>query len=361
MGPFLKHIALMSLSALVALSCTGNVDQQEEERTLVLTPDRTVTYAGGDPVSFSVMYGDEDLTGSDAVTIIYTSEDSEVHLGAGENVFSPQREGTYVFTALYNADEVLTSEPVEITVTADKPVYREYDRQILAMQFTSVGCPNCPVMSSGLKTIQEEYPDKVDAVSFHQYYNGVFDPMECDEASLFSTKFNVTGLPQCYIDMHPEKVTSDMSDLRQGVETALARETFCGIAVESNLDETSGRLSVTVKVTSNRSVSFRYLVFLVEDGIEYTQYGITGSYVHNNVVRDMLSTSSNGERLNAGKPLIEGIEYESSRSVSLDDGWKTENMRIVATALVSEDGGVTYVSANTISCPLGGNADYAVK
>ena len=351
----------MSLSALVALSCTGNVDQQEEERTLVLTPDRTVTYAGGDPVSFSVMYGDEDLTGSDAVTIIYTSEDSEVHLGAGENVFSPQREGTYVFTALYNADEVLTSEPVEITVTADKPVYREYDRQILAMQFTSVGCPNCPAMSSGLKTIQEEYPDKVDAVSFHQYYNGVFDPMECDEASLFSTKFNVTGLPQCYIDMHPEKVTSDMSDLRQGVETALARETFCGIAVESNLDETSGRLSVTVKVTSNRSESFRYLVFLVEDGIEYTQYGITGSYVHNNVVRDMLSTSSNGERLNAGKPLIEGIEYESSRSVSLDDGWKTENMRIVATALVSEDGGVTYVSANTISCPLGGNADYAVK
>ena len=157
--------------------------------------------------------------------------------------------------------------------------------------------------------------------------------------------------------MRPEKVTADISDLRTSVGEALGRKAASGLAVESSVSE--GKVSVTVRITSNESAVFRYLIFLVEDGIEYMQYGADESpYIHNNVVRSVLSTSSNGERVNSGNPLMEGVEYTSSRTSALDDSWNTDNMRIVVASLVSEDDGMTYICANSVSCPLGGSTGY---
>ena len=60
----------------------------------------------------------------------------------------------------------------------------------------------------------------------------------------------------------------------------------------------------------------------------------------------------------SGNPLMEGVEYTSSRTSALDDSWNTDNMRIVVASLVSEDDGMTYICANSVSCPLGGSAGY---
>ena len=56
--------------------------------------------------------------------------------------------------------------------------------------------------------------------------------------------------------------------------------------------------------------------------------------------------------------LMEGVEYTSSRTSALDDSWNADNMRIVVASLVSEDDGMTYICANSVSCPLGGSAGY---
>ena len=349
------HISVLAVLALFSLSCSGNGG---EDMVLELTADRTVIHTGdGNAVTFSAMYGGEDVSTSPDFRLSWTSEDGASDLEPGVNTFSPETEGTYVFTATYSTTGgTVTSNSVEITVTPE-PVIRDYARQILAMQFTSVGCVNCPAMSTGLKTVQGENPGRVNVVSFHQFYGNVADPMECEMTSLFTSRFGVTGLPQCYLDMRPEKVTADISDLKTSVGEALGRKAASGLAVESSVSE--GKVSVTVRITSNESAVFRYLIFLVEDGIEYMQYGADESpYIHNNVVRSVLSTSSNGERVNSGNPLMEGVEYTSSRTSALDDSWNADNMRIVVASLVSEDDGMTYICANSVSCPLGGSAGY---
>ena len=352
---------IYAVVVLLCMACSGNAG--EEDLQLVLTADRTSTYVGGEDVIFTVMYGSEDVTASDGTSISWTSGDSGGTLASGTGVFTPGEEGDFTFTASYTSGGIsVTSSPVEISVT-EQPVFRDYVLHCLAMQFTSVGCVNCPVMSTNLKSVCGEYPDLVHIAAFHTDYSGVSDPMACSETSLFMTRFGVDGLPQCYLDMNPEKVTSDISDIRSGVEEALSGEAVCGVAVESSMDSGSGRVSVTARITSNESAVFRYLILLVEDGIEYMQYGAedSGSYVHNNVVRDVLSTSSEGERLNLGEALTAGVEYEGTRSADLEDSWDTGNMRVIVAALYSADDGVSYVCANTASCPLGGSTGYDIE
>lgn len=352
------HILILSLLACLSLSCSGETDENTD---LVLTADQTVLSIGDESqVVFTVLLGSSDVSSSESMHIRYMLGDETFEMEPGNNVFVPETAGAYTFTAVYTDEDMeIISNSVEVTVT-EAPVIRDYLPQILAMQFTSVGCQNCPFMSDGLKTVSGENPGQINIVSFHQYFDNVADPMECDETSLFASKFGVKGLPQCYMNLRPEKVTAQLADLREAVDTELARGAVCGVAIESAIAE--GNISVTVKVSSNESAVYRYLIFLVENGIEYMQYGVEEpEYIHNNVVRKVLSMSSNGERLNGGSPLVAGVEYSATRSASLDDSWNTENMYVVAAALTSEDGGISYICANSAKCLAGESSEYVLN
>ena len=50
---------------------------------------------------------------------------------------------------------------------------------------------------------------------------------------------------------------------------------------------------VTAKITSNVTNTYRCLIYLVEDGIKYTQMNGGNDYTHNNVVRAVVSTGIN--------------------------------------------------------------------
>ena len=46
-------------------------------------------------------------------------------------------------------------------------VVSAYKQQMVAMQFTSVGCVNCPVLATSIKNIQKNMPGVIIPVSFH--------------------------------------------------------------------------------------------------------------------------------------------------------------------------------------------------
>lgn len=208
------HILILSLLACLSLSCSGETDENTD---LVLTADQTVLSIGDESqVVFTVLLGSSDVSSSESMHIRYMLGDETFEMEPGNNVFVPETAGAYTFTAVYTDEDMeIISNSVEVTVT-EAPVIRDYLPQILAMQFTSVGCQNCPFMSDGLKTVSGENPGQINIVSFHQYFDNVADPMECDETSLFASKFGVKGLPQCYMNLRPEKVTAQLADLRGG-------------------------------------------------------------------------------------------------------------------------------------------------
>ena len=131
-----------------------------------------------------------------------------------------------------------------------------------------------------------------------------------------------------------------------------------GVAINTVLDKNTSELSVTVGITSNLSRVYRVLILLVEDGINYTQMGASGPYVHNNVVRDVLVSSVPGDAVNDNLPMTVGVESSVTRKVKLNSAWNLDNLRVVASSLYSEDGGYAFVADNTNECKVGESVSY---
>ena len=128
------------------------------------------------------------------------------------------------------------------------------------------------------------------------------------------------------------------------------------MALSTSYDSASRSLSVTGKVTSNVAEPLRYHVILVEDGLEYTQAGADGLYVHDNVVRSILATNKWGDALNSSVALEEGVEVTVTRTMTVDSNWNAENMRVMFAVLSQKEN--TYVCANVNECALGASVDY---
>ena len=137
--------------------------------------------------------------------------------------------------------------------------------------------------------------------------------------------------------------------------------TTCGVAIQTTYDSASRELVVQTKITSNVGARYKYHIFLVEDGIVYSQSGVTGDYTHNNVVRKMFATDITGLNINKKAPLTPGVEVVTSNKTTLERGWNTANMRVVVIAMSSNDGDKTYFCNNANECPVGGSVDYILN
>jgi hypothetical protein len=94
----------------------------------------------------------------------------------------------------------------------------------------------------------------------------------------------------------------------------------CGLSVAAGLsisdydgkpEDANAVYEINIGITSNLPSIYRYLVFIVEDGIVAEQTGVH-DYVHNNVVRAVL-TSEKGDKLNDNLPLTVGVKQKLPR------------------------------------------------
>lgn len=242
-----------------------------------------------------------------------------------------------------------------------------YARHMIAMQFTSTGCMNCPLLASALKDVVMDYPNVI-PVSFHMDYGGLADPMTLPVNAKFYEKVNTgdgMGLPLFALDFRKssQHIINEYAKMKSEVESwSKASPAICGVAVETSYDVADRALEVTAKFKADVPGRYRYHIFLVEDGLEYSQAGAEGqSYIHDNVFRMMLGDNVVGEKLNGGKYLEAGKEYEVTKKVTLPQEWNPANMRVLAMMLDTRDGGETFSCNNACRCALGESADYAYE
>lgn len=258
----------------------------------------------------------------------------------------------------YNKDSVNGSQGNEGTSS--------FVQKMLGMQFTSIGCSNCPYLSSAIKDVQRDYPDKVIPVSFHLDYGGYEDPMTLPVNKKFYDKVNTgdgEGLPMFAFNFRKSsshivnEYSKIVSEMQHQSETYPA---VCGIALSSVYDAASSQIEVTARFKSNVSEAYRYHIFLVEDGIRYMQIGSDKeSYVHDNVFRAMAADNIVGSWINSGNALAAGNEYTVSETFHINDGWNPDNMRIVALMLKVDDGGEDFCVNNANECEVGGSVGYS--
>ena len=245
-----------------------------------------------------------------------------------------------------------------------------YVRKMVAMQFTSAGCVNCPDLAEALKSVQGSRPGSIIPVAFHMDYE-IDDPMSLPVCSQFYERVSHNGstivsLPMFALNFRrsSQRIVSEAPKILSEMDLQAKEHPVCsGVAIQTAYDEASRELAVTARFISEVSQVCRYHILLVEDGIEYVQMGSeTTDYVHNNVFRYVASDDMRGARLNSGKPLTVGQEYEVTKKIVLDESWNHDSMRVVAVLLTADDAeGQTFGCNNANECAVGESADYAYK
>lgn len=251
---------------------------------------------------------------------------------------------------------------------AEFSVYTEsMPRQMnLVEQYTSTNCGYCPLGTVVLSELQK-LRDDVIWVSVHgsgmDYGHSTPDPFTTDESDAIGNTFT-TGYPTAtfnryFVDdasLNPDGTLEwglgyDSRYAAQAAEEMISPAidmsntipTFATINIDSKYDESTRELSITV--SGDAVADFKSLVgedagltvYLTEDNLVATQleyvstmFGVTTNeikdYVHNNVLRDVVSENVYGDKLSwTGE-----TSYSNTYTVTLDSDWKPENMHVIA-------------------------------
>ena len=174
---------IFSLMAAFAVGCSGNVDDVEELEDLVLYADVDEIIAdGSSAVSFTVMYGDEDVTASASVKCVSGNSD------VSGSSFTTEAIGTYVFRAFY---EDAVSEDVEVEAKT------RFLRRVCVMEFTGTWCAQCPEGATTLNFLTTRtYKDKAFVLAFHND-----DPYALPVEKELHTMFGCSSYPAYVTDM----------------------------------------------------------------------------------------------------------------------------------------------------------------
>lgn len=242
-----------------------------------------------------------------------------------------------------------------------------YQQKMVAMQFTSVGCVYCPNLATSIKSVQEKQGGKIIPVAFHLNY-GDADPMALPECEKFYKRVmfedeQSVSLPMLALNFR--KGSQKIVDQEEKIlaEMEYQAETFStssGVAINTAYDQSSRKLEVTARFISEVTQSAKYHIILVEDGIKYEQTGSeTAEYTHNNVFRYISSDNLKGTDLNLGKPLTPGMEYQVTKTITLQKDWNPAAMRVVVVMLTPDDpAGKNFGCNNANECSVGASVDY---
>ena len=225
-------------------------------------------------------------------------------------------------------------------------------------QFTSINCGWCPTGSEMLSALQD-LRDDVAVVAIHSsgmdYGHAIPDPYVLPEGDNLAYTFT-TGYPtgmfnRYYVD--DPNMNSDGSLALilswNGSSQAVAQmfsesvvdasnsiPSFANVNIDAEYNEDNRQLTITV--SGDAVDGFKDLVedaaltvYLTEDNVEGKQinYNVGSSYlnyVHNNVLRSVVNENLYGD------PVVWTGDntYSNEYTVTLDDEWKPENMKVVA-------------------------------
>lgn len=366
MGKFNKllTLAITLFSAIAFAACSGSSDEEtpgDGDGILRITVDRTeISANGADKVVFTVKLGNRDVSKESTMTLLLVTDGGATEYPGGVNVFSTTKAGTYVFKAQFYEGEDILSEN-SVTITARAAAASRYYHKLLGMQFTSVGCQNCPTLSEALKVLKNEYPERLALVSFHRDFGGYSDPMGIAATDTYRKNVfgNFQGLPRFFFNMREgeKDIVSQKDLIVEEMNSQLQNyPVTCGVAIVSTYNATERKVNINALITSDVTNSYRCLIFLVEDNISAFQMNGGDKYMHQNVVRALVSTSINGEKFTSD--ITAGVEARMERSYTLNANWNADHMRVVVAMLTTLDGGNSYTVNNVNECKLGESVDY---
>lgn len=349
------------LSAMV-VACHGKRDYEQETptKTLKVESDSNRFDADGvDAVTFVVKYGVDDVTSGAKLVVVEAPQGAT----SGDYTLSANRltsnvAGRFLLRAEYDgvrsATVSVTAVEVEEPSGGGEETASAYARHSCVFEFTGAWCAFCPDGYVFLKYLIEDYFDKerVHIIAMHDKTGGE-DPMGVPLTNQLYNQFGLSAYPSFVVDMRD--ATNDKNDLQ-----AMLNATFndyppyCGVRLSTTYDASQRKCDISVEIAAEKSDSYRVALYIIENKIISRQNRNSlyiEDYEHNHVFRTLATQSSGGDRVG---DLAAGDKATLSRSITLNEGWVAENMRVYA-LVITADG---YVN-NVAECALcNGSTNY---
>lgn len=236
-------------------------------------------------------------------------------------------------------------DPVEDWTTSEF-----YHRSVM-MRFTADWCGYCPSMATAVKQVQEQMPDKVEALSVH----GGGSNLACVASETLLSAYPVDGFPTGCVDgvtmvanyQSIEFTASMIADAVQQSEED--HDVLTGYAWTSSVSGSDVTLNLSAYI--KEAGSYKVTALLVEDKIIGYQYdynnGSSYSYEHNGVIRASMSDVL-GDSFTVSEDCI---VKEFTYSATIPSECNQDNMRIVV-YVQAMDGSTWYID-NSATAKLG--------
>ena len=224
----------------------------------------------------------------------------------------------------------------------------------LVENMTSQLCVNCPYGHNVLEALTEIRPN-IAWVAVHSsgmdndFYNqhDIFATDESDDISNMQCSFYpAASFNRMYID---DSSINDQGTLAVGIgynsqytqqaaqmfnamldELDTEMPSFASVDIATKLDGNN----LNIKVSGDAVEDFKQYVgddavvtvYLLEDGLVANQIGASKNYVHNHVLRDVVTDNVFGDPIN----WTSATTYQNEFNVTLDSEWNSDNMQVVA-------------------------------
>jgi hypothetical protein len=203
-------------------------------------------------------------------------------------------------------------------------------RKVLMEEYTGTWCPNCPDGHDTIKKLLLDHPGRLVVVGMHNN-----DAYTIPYETAMETAMQVTGFPRATIDRDSFPTANYFAMSRWFWTDAVADRLNVTSPVEikltPSLNGSTRLLTVKVDYTFKAAVNeeTRLTCVLLEDSILAAQSGATGTYVHKDVSRALLSADNWGD---ANNPTMVSANQSFSKTYTytLPATWNANNMTVVA-------------------------------
>lgn len=292
------------------------------------------------------------------MVLIVTAKDFLIHLKSGEVVRVPVEE---ISEIRFDADGVIPADPY--------PSALDFSHKSLLMEHTGINCEHCPLMIMALRELEsdENYSGTYTMAALHAYDG---DPMATALVKDISAKYRgQAGFPYVSANFKVDgfgsnenyKRTAD--NIRGLLDTEAETYVPSGVSSTASIDE-DNTINLTLAVKAAEDGDYRVGAILVEDGINMPQSNshpdVTGDAdfsIHNNVVRTIAGKDSEGgyTGVDLGH-MSKGSTSHTSQTISLAEGWKVENCRLILYVTEKIDG--KYVCVNSTYASVSGSTPF---
>ncbi|MGG5506594.1 MULTISPECIES: Omp28-related outer membrane protein [unclassified Myroides] len=224
-----------------------------------------------------------------------------------------------------------------------------YAHKSILEDFTSIGCPACPIGSFMIEEIEKsDYKDQIIPIALHDDYN-YSDPYRLPFAETYARHMELAFYPSLFWNRNkpawdqPNQFIDGELDANKNPVYFLAKEEFAeyikgtgylkeksniGIKINSELQATNGTVTVNLKFSEDLNANLKLVVYVLEDGLVSRQanstplYGNTSgrgrwesNFVHNHVVR--ASNNVLGDAI-AASATVKDTEFTTSVELTYD-------------------------------------------